>query len=194
MNFSRLTPYRIEKNTIEVIGYQVDKKLRLAVYGGDSLLNYNQPIAIEFKRLSAKTVDYCELSGLPIVSEKLKNILSSSSDCDYLEFIPVSTNLGKEYPYYLLNILENIKCMNWEKSEFTTFPKREDASKSDRPDVITNLVLNEDKINGRNIFRMYEARTNIFISNQLALEFVKNKITGCIFVKTPNLCYVYDPE
>ena len=54
--------------------------------------------------------------------------------------------------------------------------------------------MNHEKIGTRNIFRMAEKSTKIFVSDSLANILTANNITGMRITKSPNLDRLYDSE
>ena len=143
-------------------------------------------ISIVFNHMDGKFTDF-PIGGtvLPLVSEKFRQLLENGEDCNHLEFLPIEYGNNEQVPpkYWLMNILNNISCFDWEHSVYTRYP---DSMKelAGRPETVDKLVIDESKVNGRNIFRIKELPTNIFISKALKNKLQKEKISGIHFTKS----------
>ena len=74
-------------------------------------------------KTSVKT-DYLAGAGrFPIVSTKLKDILINIEQ-EFLEFFPVQLICERtnniDSSYFLMNIVHNVACFDWEQSEYKT--------------------------------------------------------------------------
>jgi hypothetical protein len=160
-------------------------------------IDVSTPIRAKLKNNKANFPDLLiGATSLPIVSEKLKEILLDNSFPEKMEFIPIIIDLPVQKSYYVLNILDNLKCFDWKNAEYDDFPeflKEELPHLSDKPETINKLVLNESKIEKRNLFRMYEQPTSVFISSQLKEEFKKNNVTGCRFAELSEYRKIFYP-
>lgn len=140
---------------------------------GESILEERTPDVI-IKNKSGKFRDFIYGSMHPIVSDKLKRTLELLNDQN-LEFLKVTVhNYKHPEPFWLMNTLSVIRCMDWERSVFEMDPE----SLSDRPADITKLVLKEEALKGVHLFRMYERPVELFISDHLAELLVQHHITG----------------
>ena len=189
-NYYRLVQWTDEKGIIidEITGIESFKD----TYYDGKLISIKETPFIHFENLNKQPYDFLTNYGsTPIVSLKMKQILEGQKDdFHYLQFIPVQSKLKIEY--FFLQILENIHCFDWEKSEYTRFP--EFLGLQNIPDNVSKLVMDQQKIGARNIFRMEEQSHHIFISDTLSDILVENKITGMRITKSPNLDRMYDEE
>ena len=119
-----------------------------------------------------------------IVSEKFKQLLGFFIKSNEIQFLPIQMINEK---YWLLNVLNNIKCFNWEKSTYTTFNNTKVL------DEITNLVFDRQSLSGINIFRMKEEPFNLFIKKPLHDAIIENKLTGVRFIYSMDLTNEYEP-
>lgn len=126
-------------------------------------------------------------TSFPIVSERLKDLLMEHAATEFLQFLPLTIASPKmDDRYYLLNILNNLKCFDWDKSDYSEFPdfiKKELPHLTDMPDHIKKLVLRETVIGTRDIFRMYEKPADVFISGRLKGIMEQEGISGCRYAK-----------
>lgn len=105
--------------------------------------------------------DYFEANSIPVVSERVKNLLLAEVP-EYVEFFPVQVfHHGKERTkdsFFIMYIKEKTDCFDWEKSVYRTsiFNNGEKSMRS-----INKLVLLEDGIKDKKIVRVAEVGFNI---------------------------------
>lgn len=115
------------------------------------------------------------------INEKVKQILLNICKSDNnVKFLNMKIE-GENY--YLLSILNNIECFDWDKSNYTTY------SNKDILKEVSKLVIDTDKLNERKIFRVKEYKFEIFIVEDLVLELKKNKVTGISFLESMDLTF-----
>lgn len=105
--------------------------------------------------------DYFEAYDIPVVSERVKNVLLAEVP-EYVEFFPIQVfHHGKEISkdsFFVIYIKEKTNCFDWEQSVYTTRTLN-NGKKSFR--AIRKLVLLEDKIKDKKIVRVAEVGFNI---------------------------------
>lgn len=154
------------------------------IFKGNPLGQKAGKIIIKAKSKKGKQTDFPMSSfTLPVISGKLKNILEENENVGNLEFLPLTIrNLDNQTnEYWGLNILNNIKCFDWENSKYEKFPPELFPELTDRPSKIFQLKIKADAINSRNIFRMYEAPVEIFVSSKLRTAIEKANLSGIEF-------------
>jgi hypothetical protein len=165
------------------------------IFNGVSFMGQPCPV-IKVKNLKGRQTDFISSGDrLPVISNSFKCILElSGTDRGHLEFLHVEFENCPElnHKYWLLNILHPIKCFDWEKSEYTVYDTLVDNEKW--PDEITRLVMLDEEIGGRNIFRMHEKSTDIFVSHTLQEAILSNKLSGITFTESPDLSLILDPK
>lgn len=123
-------------------------------------------------------------STLPIISEKFKEFITSFSELEYknLEFIPVLFDPKHKLPnYYLMNILNNIPCFDYEKSVFSRLPIDIFPDQQHIVHNIQKVVLKDELVGQRNIFRIAEYRVPIYITEKLKNAMEEEGFTGFEF-------------
>ncbi|HVD99075.1 MAG TPA: DUF1629 domain-containing protein [Cytophagaceae bacterium] len=170
---------KIEENGISIDKEEYDpkpfNKLGISIKEMDTTYN------IYFKKLK-KTVyqDILYADTNFIISDKLKNtFVKNLIELDNIEYystnlIDLKTKAVENRCYWIANILNNVDCVDFKKSEIEYYPGT---------DVIKNiqkLVFNETMILGRDIFRAQtKGRTmKIFVSEKLKTILEQEKITG----------------
>lgn len=119
--------------------------------------------------------------GFQVISEKLKEIIEKSDNS--IEFFPVNIigHKGKKLPlpYYLMNVLRKINCVNREQSQFDV-----NLLDNQKIDFYNELVLDENFIpEDWTIFRLTETPKIIVVSDSLSEKIkVIDKCTGPTFV------------
>lgn len=100
--------------------------------------------------------DYFEGDLIPVVSEKLKNILTNQIP-DMVDFYPVQIfDNGREIEaekFFIIKIKNEIECFDWERSNYETRILKNGIK---RISAIRNLVLIEEKIKDQVIFKISE--------------------------------------
>lgn len=105
------------------------------------------------------------------VSDKFRKTIESMESSENIRFISGSF-APKPKTYNLVNILNNVDCFDWDNSEYTTYSNPKVLKK------IQKLVIIEDKVNDRNIFRISDYPSHVFISEKLKNAIEENEITG----------------
>ena len=149
-------------------------------YKGKSFGKINDPIQLFYQFKTNVKTDY--IGGthpLPVISHCFKEILLSQNT-NYLEFYPVELICEKtmevDRSYSFLNILENVPCFDWEKSEYRTFP-------TDKSIIVRvkHLFIKERNLQGRDLARIQEIPTFILISGKLRDQIEEAGLTGIKF-------------
>lgn len=119
--------------------------------------------------------------NMNIVSERLKGLLVEKSGAE-IEFLPVRIRNQKERmldePYYVMNPLGSIPCMDRERSEF-----KDSALNPDQVRKFLKLVLDESKIPSEaKLFRLAEKKNLVLTREDLAKDILRAGCDGMIFV------------
>lgn len=107
-------------------------------------------------------------SGIHFVSEKFKQLLDGEDvNC---EFLPIAIadhdNNRLPEPYYILNVIEKVKCINREESEFEI-----DSFDDELIETFDVLRLNHSQIPANlKLFRIADAPHMIIIRKDLAIK------------------------
>ncbi len=118
-----------------------------------------------------------------IVSRALKLTLLQWEK-ENLEFFPIELinqeSNERSNDYYIMNILNNVECLDRNKSKFELFhPDLDIITK------ITRLVLNKNEItDSRHIFRLDELPNIIIVSDELKTEIEKKEHSGLVLLPT----------
>ena len=174
--------YKLSWNTNEnknlfIKDFILDEKLKENTINGISIQNNESPIAI-LSDLKAIKPDIL-VGGyiLPIISEKFRNdfIEKFIQDTYFIEFLPIIfKNKNFLSKYYLMNILNNINCFDFDKSEYTKLPIEIFPDQQNLIFSIEKLEFKHEAINNRNIFRMSEKPIEIYISEEIK-KFITDK-------------------
>jgi|GEM_PF-1704821 len=162
------------KQFVYVTDEKFPESLRYDITDGIPL-EIPEKITLDLKNTTKIYPDFMgSTEHFPIVSEKLKQLLESLPDSEHLQFFECELTNGKtDKKYYYLNILHNIECLDREQSEC--------RFDEDNPEIvwrIFKLVMKMDKVADRNIFRMQEYKSSIFISSFLEKRLKEENITG----------------
>jgi hypothetical protein len=141
-------------------------------------INIENDLIIE-KSWGKRFADYHFGVGIALyVNERFIECLKALGETNY-QLIPISV-LPEEKPYFILNILNIIDCVDREKSKYRLWTEEDE-----RPDrlgdfhVFDEMILDRNKVpKDVHIFRLKGFDLPVFITNKLADEFEKNKIKG----------------
>ena len=119
--------------------------------------------------------------GLQLISETVKMLLEEHAQVE-LEFLPIRIRNHKkrieEKPYYILNVLDPVFCMDLEKSDYVT-----DSLDKTQMFTISHLHFDENKLpKDRKLFRLGEKNTLFIIREDLADKLSESGCTGLNFV------------
>ncbi|MBU3661258.1 MAG: hypothetical protein FGM14_15405 [Flavobacteriales bacterium] len=137
----------------------------------------------EVKRVSGPFPDLMGSSySQPLVSDKLKEILLQFIPNTQIQFLPVKVH---KKTYWLLNVLNNLSCFDWDRSVYTTYS-------SGVLRKVKKGVLKSELLDGIDIFRVEEKPIDIFISEKLKTALEENNITGISIVENDNWDQTWD--
>ena len=130
--------------------------------------------------------DYFEANSIPVVSERVKNVLLAEVP-EYVEFFPVQVfHHGKERTkdsFFIMYIKEKTDCFDWEKSVYRASILN-NGEKSMRS--IHKLVLLEDRIEHKKIVRVAEVGFNIIAVREDLCQIILNSGAKSIEFKEPH--------
>lgn len=192
-NFVRIISYRTDGDLYYTDIDNINKEAEKLEFEGVLIEDIGDP-TIKFRNKKAKITDYIMGIGrFPIVSTRFKDLLSSLPDSEYIQFIKCKSNYFKQTEeFWMMNILELVDCFDWEKSEYVKRTKYSNPNEF-WPDDVTKVEIIDEKTNGRNIFRVLDFPTYIFISKQLEGLILENKIKLTL-VRTQDLTQVTDAD
>ncbi|MEA5595150.1 Imm43 family immunity protein [Rivularia sp. UHCC 0363] len=118
--------------------------------------------------------DYFEANSIPVVSEKVKNLLLAEVP-EYVDFFPIQAfHHGKKITkdsFFIMYIKEKTDCFDWKKSVYRTSILN-NGEKSMRS--IHKLVLLEDNIKDKKIVRVAEVGFNIIAVREDLCQIILN--------------------
>ncbi|WP_299460869.1 DUF1629 domain-containing protein [uncultured Microscilla sp.] len=175
-----------DKKHVFIEGFEASDKLKDNGSTGVSLLNEAPPKAFLKNKKGVKADALVGASTFLVISERFKTLFENfQDDIQFIEFIPLRLeNLKsneKSEKYYLLNILNNIECFDWEKSSYTRYPKDIFPDQQHLIRKVDKLVIDHKPIKERNIFRVAEKPIPIYISQKLKDAIEEADLTGVEF-------------
>lgn len=117
--------------------------------------------------------------GWTIVSERFKNIMETNN-IDGFQYLPttvINKDNNKSEKCYVLNMIKVVDAIDLDNSEYI----------ESRVKVFINRVINKDKINGEDVFKLKEDYDSIIISEKVKLIIENNKFTGFSFRKVKTI-------
>lgn len=144
-------------------------------------LNSGQPLRfapcdleLYHHRKDKKLTDLLAVGSYLVVSPKMKAVLEQF-DADYLEFfeVPVFTTWNKkQHPYYLVNVLETLDCINLEASDFDFGWDGESL------DEVRRWVVRAERIGIRQVFKDRRIYGDVFVGEAAKRVLEAAKLTG----------------
>lgn len=179
MNLYRIKPYTGTENSyLESTNFNYD--LIDALIDGEEI-NHINPSVFILKNKTKKLPDLLGTGSSELfISKRLKDLLEEKGLKQKIKYIPVTI---LEHSYFLLNIIGLRDCMNYSESIFTTFTNH------DLPDKITSLIVNMDKIETLDLFRLKDKPIHIFITDKLRKELEEKEITGVHYIESMDLSF-----
>jgi hypothetical protein len=119
---------------------------------------------------------------LMILNEKASSLLNK----DEVQLIAVNINgYISRSPYYLTTIINEIDCVDEEKSIFDRWEIDNDIrpDKAGQYKTFYKLFVKQEKCGGNHIFRLKNYNSEIIVSESLKTAFEDNKIMGVKFKK-----------
>ncbi|WP_231277958.1 Imm43 family immunity protein [Clostridium botulinum] len=118
----------------------------------------------------------CNTFSWTIVSERFKNVMETNNitGFQYLTTTVINKDNNKSEKYYVLNVIKVLDAINLDKSEYIDIPGVK---------TFITRVINKDKINGEDVFKLKEDHISIIISEKVKSIIEDNKFTGFSFRK-----------
>jgi hypothetical protein len=122
--------------------------------------------------------------AIPVVSRHVVSLFERLGLLKQVQFFPAQVK-GQAEPYFILNILRVIRCIDDARSEEVVYWKPEDG----RPDKVgqyRNVVgmrIDSSQVGDAHIFRPWGWRVVIIVSEQLKQVLEEEGITGPRFTK-----------
>jgi len=133
--------------------------------------------------LKNKTKNYPDLLGTGssefFISNEFKNFLENNIIKQKINFIEFT--IGKKQ-YWFLNIIGLRDCMDYKNSVYSKY-------ENDQPDEITNLVIDEKKIDENDIFRLKDNSIPVFITDSIKIKLEEMNFTGIKIIESMDLTF-----
>ncbi|HEV8512967.1 MAG TPA: DUF1629 domain-containing protein, partial [Cyclobacteriaceae bacterium] len=119
---------------------------------------------------------------LLIVNEKTANLFSKEE----VQLIPIKIKgYTTKNPYFLVTLINELDCVDEEKSVFDKWEPNNDVrpDKAGQYKTFYKLVVDTNRCNGLDIFRIKDYHSIIVVSDKLKSVFEKNNISGIKYKK-----------
>lgn len=160
-------------------GGRVDPWLFLS---GTGPVNPMGPLVIGFRRKGNPTDYTMADSGLPVVSGRAAAVFREVAGPD-VELVPVKVE-GEAEPYYIMNALRAIDCVDEQRSEGIRRWGPEDGQPNRIGDYkpFDRLRVDPTRTEGRDIFRIKRCLVYLIVSERLKQALEQANLTGLDFV------------
>ena len=122
--------------------------------------------------------------AIPVVSGRVVSIFKHLGLLDEVQFIPARVE-GLSEPYFILNTLRIIRCIDDARCEEVLYWRPED----ERPDKlgkyrnVVGLKVDPARVGGANIFRPWGWIVVLLVSERVKLALEAEGITGPLFIE-----------
>ena len=116
-----------------------------------------------FKNGTARKTDYVSgIQSFPVTSSRFKDILARCDERNldfYAARLICEATDDTDDTYWCLNVLNNVRCLDWDKGDYEIFPGTEDVVLR-----VRRLAIRWDRLRGRHIVRIAEIPSLILVS------------------------------
>ncbi len=165
----------LDGNNQEIWHGQVTRGLPIAVQRPARIGLYAPGRALDFSTTAL---------NVPIIHGKIKELFEQLGLDDQMQLIPITVE-GQADPYYLLNLLRVIRCIDDARCEEVAYRTVEDGYE-DRIGEYRNVVgmrIDPRKIGDAEIFRPWGWQTSIIVSERVKQALEESGITGACFTE-----------
>ena len=182
MRIYRMKADLAEKNVsfFCLLNHEVSEKFADELWDGNSVSDEFRLVELERDKSKTRETEFMDCSklwiavGIVLFNQKAKDCLEGVFG-DYVEFVPAKY---QDDIYYIVNVLNIIDGLNYEKSEFE---KLDDG----RPYSINKFSLRPNMVNNISIFKLFLEEsiysTEIFVSQEVKDIVEENGLTGFSF-------------
>ncbi|MFY0575865.1 imm11 family protein [Cystobacter fuscus] len=146
-------------------------------------LNIEYPIRMSVKPAGI-ALEFSRAFGIPVVHRRVVTLFERLGLQREVQFIPVEVE-GQMEPYFILNALQVIRCVDEARSDEVFFWRPEDGEpdKVGQYKNVRGLKVDPSRIGDANIFRPWGWRVLLIVSERVKLAMDEESITGTYFVE-----------
>lgn len=147
------------------------------------LLNIEKPIRISMKPAGIP-LEFSHALGVPIVHRRVVSLFERLGLQKEVQFIPVEVE-GQTEPWFILNALRVIKCIDDARCEEVLYWLPED----NRPDIegeyrnVSGLKIDPEKLGEAHVFRPWGWKVILIVSEHVKRALEEEGITGTKFIE-----------
>lgn len=159
--------------------YEADREFQYGYFRGIPI-DVREPVELYYKNGTKRKRDYVSgIQPFPVVSSRFREVLTR---CDERNLVFYAARLIREATgeaddsYSCLNILDNVRCLDWDRGDYEIFPGTEDVVLR-----IRRLAIRQDELGDRHIVRIAEIPSLILVSSRLRDLAEAAQLTGIEF-------------
>jgi len=134
---------------------------------------------------SGKPLDFslADVGSIPVVSEKAASLLAKMAPND-IQLLPVEVDSRSE-PYFLVNVLRIVKCIDDETSEEVKYWKPEDGrpEKVGKYRAVYGMRIDPTKVGDAKVFRPWGWTVPLIVSEDIKEALERAGVTGMSFTE-----------
>ncbi len=122
--------------------------------------------------------------GVPIVHGKVKTLFERLGLQDQVQLFPISVE-GQSEPYYLMNLLRVIRCIDDEKCEEVAYRTAEEGYESRIGEYrkVVGMRIDPSRVGDAELFRPWGWQTTLIVSERVQRALEEAGITGARFTE-----------
>jgi hypothetical protein len=157
------------------------KSIRLSMEDNDQVAEVPFPLQLGIRRTGTSLDFTFADSDVPVVSERVGNILGEIAGTDIQRF-PVRID-GVKGKFEIINVVRLIDCIDTKRSRIQWYQPGNDVRPdlAGKPEMITKLRIKSDVVNGSDIFRLSDWKIALIVSDRVRSAFAKAKVSGVSF-------------
>ncbi|WP_257463606.1 imm11 family protein [Archangium lipolyticum] len=148
------------------------------------VLEFQGPIRFPVKPAGITLEFTLSSFGIPVVHRRVVSLFERLGMQKEVQFIPVEVE-GQSEPWFILNALQVIKCIDDARCEevFYWLPEDNRPDKEGQYKNVRGLKVDPAKIGDANIFRPWGWKVVLIVSERVKLAMEQEGITGTEFVE-----------
>lgn len=165
----------IDESGQEINPWQFGKGRPLDLKGTLRFAQYHPGSALDFSLAGM---------GIPVVHGRVVSLFEHVGLQHQVQFIPAQVE-GQSEPYFVLNVLRVIRCIDEARSEEVHHWKPEDGNpdKVGQYRVVSGMRIDPSQVGDAEIFRPWGWRVALIVSERLKQAMEEEKISGTRFVE-----------
>lgn len=159
--------------------YEADRELEYG-YSRGVPIDVRAPVELYYKNRTKRKLDYVSgIQSFPVVSSRFRDVLARCDERNlafYAARLVCEATGETDGSYSCLNILGNVRCLDWDRGDYEVFPGTDDVVLR-----VRRLAIRQSELLERHIARIAEIPSLILVSSKLRALAEAAELTGVQF-------------